>query len=150
MFKTEEVTSYTDYTPFKFQAVGDNITMLISKLEEVNGENGKFQVVKGVAFEVKDSEEAMIKTAYLGSFVAKAVIKKALQDNKMIVGEVYTIQLTDKDVKAKTGGRKYDNFKILKLHVPDSFKSALRNFEDGDFSFEVEEIETATPKPKSI
>ena len=150
MFKTEEVTSYTDYTPFKFQAVGDNITMLISKLEEVNGENGKFQVVKGVAFEVKDSEEAMIKTAYLGSFVAKAVIKKALEDKKVIPGEVYTIQLTDKDVKAKTGGRKYDNFKILKLLVPDSFKSALRNFEDGDFSFEVEEIETATPKPKSI
>ena len=150
MFKTEEVTSYTDYTPFKFEAVGDNITMLISKVEKVNGENGEFQVVKGVAFEVKNSEEECLQSAYLGSFVAKAVIKKALQDNKMIVGEVYTIQLTDKDVKAKTGGRKYDNFKILKLIVPDSFKSALRNFEEGDFSFEVEEIETATPKPKSI
>ena len=82
MFKTEEVTTYTDYTPFKFEAVGDNITMLISKLEEVNGENGKFQVVKGVAFEVKDSEEAMLKTAYLGSFIAKAVIKKALDDKR--------------------------------------------------------------------
>lgn len=150
MFKTEEVTTYTDYTPFKFEAVGDNITMLISKLEEVNGENGKFQVVKGVAFEVKDSEEAMLKTAYLGSFIAKAVIKKALDDKKVILGEVYTFQLSEKDVKAKTGGRRYDNFKILKLHVPDSFKASLREVEEGDFSFEVEEIETSAPKPKSI
>lgn len=150
MFKTEEVSGYTDYTPFKFQSVGDNITMLVTKFEKVNGENGEFQVVKGVAFEVKDSEEACAASAYLGSFVAKAVIKKAIEDKKVITGEVYTFQLTEKDVKAKTGGRKYDKFQILKLHVPDSFKAALREKEDGDFSFEVEEIENAAPKPKSI
>lgn len=123
-----ESVNNSPYETFKFEEVGDKVTIYAVNVGERSGEHGDFKVMEAVKWnpEAKNYEE-LEKSLKLISFTLKTWLMNAVNDNKLEVGKFYTIELTAKrDTKytcPKTGGQKKtksDNFKIDRLGVSDA------------------------------
>lgn len=127
-----ESVNNSPYETFKFEEVGDKVTIYAVNVGERSGEHGDFKVMEAVKWdpEAKNYEE-LKESLKLISFPLKTWLMNAVNDNKLEVGKLYTIELTVKrDTKytcPKSGGQKKtksDNFKIDRLGVSDA--EALR------------------------
>lgn len=123
-----ESVNNSPYKTFKFEEVGDKVTIYAVNVGERSGEHGDFKVMEAVKWnpEAKNYEE-LEKSLELISFTLKTWLMNAVNDNKLEVGKFYTIEFTARrDTKytcPKTGGQKKtksDNFKIDRLGVSDA------------------------------
>lgn len=123
-----ESVNHSPYETFKFNEVGDKVTIYAVNIADRSGEHGDFKVMEAVKWN-PDAEnyEELEESLKLISFSLKTWLKNAVKDNKLEVGKFYTIKLTAKrDTKyicPNTGGQKKtksDNFKIDRLRVSDA------------------------------
>jgi len=128
--QAEEKVGNSPYAQFKFDQVGDSITLLFMGLGDATSpEYGNFTVIQGLQFDPSAASiEEAVKSAKLVSFPNQTVIQNRIQNGAMRTKEAYKITLQWKK------GDKYDNekkvcksngYEILHLVLSDEAKQAL-------------------------
>ena len=128
--QAEEKVGNSPYAQFKFEKVGDSVTLLFMGLGDATSpEYGDFTVIQGLQFDPEASSiEEAVKSAKLISFPNQTVIQNRIQNGAMRTKEAYKITLQWKK------GDKYDNgkkvcksngYEILHLVLSDEAKQAL-------------------------
>lgn len=149
-----ECVNNSPYDTFKFEEVGDKVTIYAVNVGERSGEHGDFKVMEAVKWnpEAKNYEE-LEQSLKLISFPLKTWLMNAVNVDKLEVGKFYTIELTAKrDTKytcPKTGGQKKtksDNFSISRLGVDDAEAvRIIKSIAPSVAKVTSEPVETAAP-----
>lgn len=149
-----ESINHSPYDTFKFEEVGDKVTIYAVNVGERSGEHGDFKVMEAVKWNPEaENYEELEQSLKLISFPLKTWLMNAVNDNKLEVGKFYTIELTAKrDTKytcPKTGGQKKtksDNFKIDRLRVDDAEAvRIIKSIAPGVAKVTSEPVETDAP-----
>lgn len=149
-----ESVNQSPYEAFKFEEVGDSVTIYAVNIGERNGEHGEFKVMEAVQWnpEAKNYEE-LEESLKLISFPLKTWLSNAVTDKKLELGKFYTITLSLKrDMKYtdKNGGSKKaksDNFKIDRLGISDEkAKEIIKSYAPNIAKVEVEPEDTQAPQ----
>lgn len=129
-----ESSAYSIYTTFKFEEVGDSITMLVTETGSGESKYGKFKTLCGVSFnaDAQNIQEA-IGSIQLHSFVMSTVISNLFDSGKLCIGSVYNFKFhsergtkyTDKHGKEKK--TESNHFEVCEvLNLPEELKTALQ------------------------
>lgn len=131
---SEKIENLSKYTAFKFEEVGDSLTLLFTEIGEAESvQYGKFNTFCGVSFnpELGSVDEA-ISTINMQSFVINTVIQNLIDTGRIKLGSVYKVTLTSqkgqkyvdkKGVERKTNSKHYEVVQVT--GIPDELMSAL-------------------------
>lgn len=110
--KVEEVKGNSPFKPFKFERVGDSVTMLFMGVADATSPTyGDFEVVQGLAFNPNASSvEEAVKSAELVSFPMQTVIANKVNNGLIRPREAYTFTMAWKK------GDKYNGNKVAKAN----------------------------------
>lgn len=149
-----ESVNQSPYEAFKFEEVGDSVTIYAVNIGERSGEHGVFQVMEAVQWNPDaNNYEELEKSLKLISFPLKTWLRNAVKDKKLELGKFYTITLSlkrDMKYSDKNGGSKKaksDNFNIGRLRIQDEkAKEIIKSFAPGIAKVEEEECDTQAPQ----
>lgn len=127
--KKVEETANSPFKPFKFEQVGDELTLLFMEVADATSPTyGDFEVVRGLRFnpEAASIEDALA-SAELVSFPLNTVISNKIKNGAMVVREAYSIKMIWKKGDKYDGNKicKSNGYEVLHLILDDSARQAL-------------------------
>lgn len=134
---SEKIENLRKYAEFKFEEVGDSITLYYTENEEAESvQYGKFNTLCGVSFnpEASSVEEA-VSSLELRNFVINTVIKNLIDNGRVKVGRVYKFSLTSKKdqkyidkhgAEKKTRSKHYEVVEVI--GIPQELMQAIKDF----------------------